>query len=97
MNGIDLITRERKKQIAKGYNSKHDEEHDDGSLVTAACTIALNNPISTNAPGWAWQLINKHPNKLDRLAIAGALIAAEIDRVLGEMGKEDALREAGIL
>lgn len=97
MNGIELIAEEREKQRAKGYTEEHDKnDHDDGSLAGAACAIALDTPISCG-PKWAWQLRDKHSNRLKRLTIAGALITAEIDRVLAEQGQEDALTKAGIL
>lgn len=81
----------------KGYTNEHDDEHDVGELGLAAALYALpygyemgNEPLITQD-----DFINLHitletgcdfilppePDKFRRLAKAGALIAAEIDRL----------------
>ncbi len=89
--GIKLIAAERNRQIRKkGYNEKHDAKHIDGQLSIAAACYALNKlPDGLNAMGpcfpWApeWDKREKHDRKRS-LVIAGALIAAELDRLLAE-------------
>ncbi len=87
--GIELIAEERQHQIQKGYDLAHDKEHNGRELSMVASTII--SPDQESAPwigsfpaDWeedaAWKLVNK-PYK-ERLIIAGALIAAELDRLL---------------
>jgi hypothetical protein len=85
--GIELIAEERQKQIAKWGNTEaHDVIHDSFELSRAAAAISYNAPEDINtliyAPDWAWELRVKYVNdNIKRLQIAGALIAAEIDRI----------------
>ena len=81
--GIELITQEREEQIKKhGWTMQHDEQtHDDGELQQIAMYILANGhdfPV-----GWE-KLESKIKTKtqIEKLTIAGALIAAEIDRLL---------------
>lgn len=71
--GSDLIATERQRQIdEEGYTSEHDAYHDDSSLVGAAVEYALE----------AARLIHGYPlSAVRNLVKAGALIAAEIDRL----------------
>lgn len=94
--GIELIAEERQEQIEKhGWSKDYDKKkHFEGSLVRAACAICydseLDNPANFSAPDWAWE-IREHKQrvyrghekeeKISRLKVAGALIAAEIDRL----------------
>lgn len=79
--GIELIAEEREKQINKGYTLKHDlTVNTVGCLQMAAEGTLLGNPGAFPAD---WDIksvehICKH-SKRDRLIIAGALIAAELD------------------
>jgi len=41
---VELIVRECKKQNAKGYTSKHDDQHTHGELVMASACYAMNRP-----------------------------------------------------
>ena len=86
MSGIDRITAERKRQIdVKGFDDSHDEGHFNRELASIAGEIVEhcahanhNNDLEYDA----WGILKKHkgdPVKL--LTIAGALIAAEIDRL----------------
>jgi len=95
-SGIDLITQERYEQVTKHHRTiaADKENNDEGQLVDAATTIALDVPPGLegayiqahgNHPpiGWdrdIWISMLKKPYK-ERLVIAGALIAAEIDRI----------------
>lgn len=96
--GIELISQERKEQIEKhGMTIKYDcEANSDGDLRRGA--IALlgyqgKSDILLMPGQWNLKIIQKMCCKgyKERLIIAGALIAAEIDRLQGEMepGFED--------
>ena len=78
MNGAALIAAERQRQInAEGYDPSHDDAHNDDSLAIAAVAYALSAP-----DWWPWGTESFKPgDRLRELAKAGALIAAEIDRL----------------
>jgi hypothetical protein len=95
MTGIELITQEREEQINKhGWSLKNDTDYLHNELIKAA--LFAINPEQFEWPFY-WhedfrnKIINK-PNAIERLKIAGALIAAEIDRIQlkGEI-KDDGL------
>lgn len=91
--GADLIVEERNRQITEeGWDKKHDAEHEIGVLAKAAVCYAL--PPLTRAdvspdigkPPFWWPFAKEwwKPTPKDRvreLVKAGALIAAEIDRI----------------
>lgn len=84
--GIELIAEERREQIEKhGFDLKFDLEFNSfAQLVDAAICILRQDRSDKMCPsGWdedSWNyMINK--GEIDRLTIAGALIAAEIDRL----------------
>ena len=91
MSGIQRMANERKRQLnEKGWSFKHDSQHTDGELVIAAAVAALESTDANviNADGETltdcWDIVAKHPGAGEycrRLEIAGALIAAEIDRM----------------
>lgn len=100
-DGAALIAAERLRQIlVKGYDAAHDDEHGDGSLLHAALLILLDetghtlsgvDPPDRNGP-WPDQLLLHVRKKyvgdaVQRLAIAGALVAAEMDRRLRERAR----------
>ena len=80
MSAIDDIAAERKRQITQeGWSPEHDDKHSDGSLRAAACCY-----IAPEMAGeiWPWGFDWWKPAGLRRnLVKAGALIAAEIDRI----------------
>jgi hypothetical protein len=89
--GVDLIRIERLRQISdEGYDSWHDRElHPNGELVEAAISYALQ-PFGLERADeavpalWPWNKSDWKPSPADRireLVKAGALIAAEIDRL----------------
>lgn len=90
-NGVGLIASERQRQIeSEGWDWSHDDDHGDGELAMAAACYATPRQIYVAAgPGafrdpWPWRREWDKRQKHDRfrqLAIAGALIAAEIDRL----------------
>ncbi len=88
--GIELIADERKRQIeVEGWTAEHDAEHTHGELAQAACCYA--DPYrkadgTPNSSWWPtlWSLDWWKPtpnNRIRELVKAGALIAAEIDRL----------------
>ena len=87
MSGIELIAKERKEQIEKhGRTIESDVEiNQRGELSAAAATLISASGIRFKVIpiGWdnfLWKKMCDKPYK-DRLIIAGALIAAEIDRI----------------
>ena len=95
--GIELIAEERQRQIEKeGWTAEHDAEHKNGELADAAACYAMsaekrdkyaswNIVKSFKFPRWwPWDSNWWKPTPEDRvreLQKAGALIAAEIDRL----------------
>ena len=81
--GIEIIAEERKRQISsEGWSMTHDLGHNDGELAIAASCYALPSQFSRKT-FWLFEKDSFKPSK-DRirdLAKAGALIAAEIDRL----------------
>jgi len=94
--GVRLIADERDRQInQEGWSEAHDDEHAAGTMVWAAIAYAASaiglevRRLTRRAMSevyadlWPWQpdmdKRDKH-NAIRKLAIAGALIAAEIDR-----------------
>ncbi len=85
--GIELIAKERQEQIEKhGRTLAHDKEINiNGELLIAARRLIARSDGAYPTPpnGWdktIWDKMLAKSHK-DRLIIAGALIAAEIDRL----------------
>lgn len=84
--GIELITEERLEQIEKhGWDLKHDADYNQNQLIKAALFC-----ISPENFEWPYYW-HEHfrakillKNRVNQLRVAGALIAAEIDRIHGE-------------
>lgn len=86
MNGVKLIERERVRQVVdEGWDAEHDAKHTDGELRAAAICYALG-----NTQFWPedWDKAYWKPTRdpVRDLTKAGALIAAEIDRLLRQQG-----------
>lgn len=91
MTGAELIAEERARQVAKeGWDAKHDDEHCNGELAAAAACYAINAANGKMAgyqdsqppPWWPWDDEWWKPKDRKRdLVRAGALIAAELDRM----------------
>lgn len=88
--GIALIASERVRQIAgEGFTHAHDDAHTDGSIELAAeCYIHYGGEIHRYPAGmppslWPWEAKAWKPSEDHTLNLikAGALIAAEIDRI----------------
>lgn len=94
MNGVDLIAAERQRQIdAEGWTPEHDDTHTHLELAKAGATYALYagfGPwVTPYAPlTWPWELgelkLSPSRDRVRDLVKAGALIAAEIDRLQRE-------------
>jgi len=96
MTGIERIAAERKRQIeVEGWTAEHDDGYGDEQIATVAACYAL--PISEREHRfcnmsmpllwylWPWERKCWKPtpdNRIRELEKAGALIAAEIDRLL---------------
>jgi hypothetical protein len=77
-SGVDLIAAERARQVsAEGWTAEHDDGHTHGELAAAAAAYAW-----PYAPAlWPWGDGFKPTSRERDLVRAGALIAAEIDRL----------------
>jgi len=92
-SGIEVIARERERQIRKGFDAEHDNGHDGFELTRAAMSYAAvvaspdeSSPEmcqSRSTDDWPWEDTDWNPSNdpIRNLARAGALIAAEIDRL----------------
>lgn len=77
-NGVKLIEAERVRQIAEeGYDIHHDDGHVEHELRCAAISYIAGH-TQFWPDGWEW----KPRDELTNLVRAGALVAAEIDRLL---------------
>lgn len=93
-NGIDLIAAERRRQFAvEGWTPEHDDEHSYGALAMAAAVYAMPDWERSASAGnhttflsrlWPgdWEFKPTPADRAGELTKAGALIAAEIDRLL---------------
>jgi hypothetical protein len=84
MNGVESIAAERKRQIEEeGWTPEHDAQHDRCELSAAAACYAHFGWVKPRTPTeWPWDACWWKPTTYRRdLVKAGALIAAEIDRV----------------
>lgn len=83
--GIELIAAERERQIQEEkWTSEHDDKHISEELAEAAAFYALPDKYGELLSFWPWHPDWNKKRKFDRkrqLAIAGALLAAEIDRL----------------
>lgn len=85
--GIELIAEERQRQIEKGWSLGHDQRHGNGELLKAAETYITPEHYDNGCPTRReklWPFNTKFKggeSRIDELVKAGALIAAEIDRL----------------
>lgn len=93
MTGVEMIAAERERQInEKGWTTEHDDQHDDGSLLEFAdmllqATATASGPDDVDDEPDSWvpdavrHVLERHRDPVERLRIASALVAAEIDRI----------------
>jgi hypothetical protein len=80
---IELIADERQRQVVLAWTPEHDDDHTDESLRVNAARLAVKGTdavVIDQANRCVWNCVNE-PDKVRQLVIAGALIAAEIDRL----------------
>lgn len=86
--GAELIAAERRRQVeAEGWTPEHDAEHTEGDLIEAAIAYAVEaapTPLAPEGWPWPWHADYWKPtaDPARNLIKAGALIAAELDRLL---------------
>lgn len=94
---IIAAERQRQVEV-EGYRFAHDDQHDEGELAIAAACYAASSAnsqlfIDNTGAGESNAMVDPWPfekeldkrlkhNRIKKLAIAGALIAAELDRLL---------------
>lgn len=99
--GVELIAQERQSQLNKHNRTpEHDDGHRLGQLAIAAATLCVvgtdatvddpEGDFGTGDDPWGLEFKLKDDN-IHRLKVAGALIAAEIDRLIrnGESSDDD--------
>lgn len=92
--GLALIAKERKRQITQeSWSAEHDDGHTDGALARAASCYAMTPKLREyTVPGFSnfferyWPFEREYwkptpDNRIRELVKAGALVAAEIDRL----------------
>ena len=84
--GVELIAEERKRQIeVEKWDEEHDDKHSKGEIANAARCYAIPGVKSwwTTGLDWPWNVSWWKPSDdpIRNLTKAGALIAAEIDRL----------------
>lgn len=79
--GIELIAKEREEQTNKhGYNTESDKQYDKGELLDFSISLITLNIDDYPFNQTLYRYYKQKPRK-EQLAIAGALIAAELDRL----------------
>ena len=98
-----MIVVERLRQVeGEGYTAEHDTQWNKNQMIEAAISYAIagteRNEVITDEGEtvyidslWPWRLLHFKPKEdpIRNLVVAGALIAAEIDRLLRLRAKED--------
>lgn len=82
--GFALIAEERLRQITdEGWTPDHDDQYDEGELVVAAIHYTARDYFVGVSDPWPWHESWWKPSDdpIRNLVKAGALIAAEIDRL----------------
>lgn len=92
--GIELIAEERQRQIEEeGWTLEHDKQWKHGELAEAAACYAslLDRPSTDIEEVWPFDMTWWKPSqdRIRELQKAGALIAAEIDRLLKQQSNDE--------
>jgi hypothetical protein len=88
---LEMIAAERQAQLAMGYDAKHDDGHSSGELAAVAACFALGSteirsgeetgePRNLWPAEWSPEILAEN-TRMRQLVVAGALIAAEIERL----------------
>lgn len=86
---LQMVAAERKRQVAKGYDAKHDDGHQEMEMVCAAIAFLkaayAHDSFQEDASDmWPWEegapVVERHDNGTDNLVKAAAMIVAEIER-----------------
>ena len=93
-----IAAERKRQKNEEGFDAEHDSQHDEGQLAWAACYYAMPRKISRKCgarvcdiypnrffqeANWDWDWAKREgKSSLRCLEIAGALLAAEIDRRL---------------
>ena len=83
MTGIKLIAQERAEQLEKhGWSLERDDHYTDGELKKAALYLLTGDEYFW-PESWSMEWLDTFNQKteIEQLKIAGALLAAEIDRI----------------
>lgn len=93
--GVARIAAERRRQVEEeGWTADHDALHRGEELAMAATCYAMppharwDHRLRWLWP-WTWRYYKPGPTRVRELTKAGALIAAEIDRLLAEAVAEE--------
>ena len=87
MTGAELIAQERERQISKeGYTTEHDDEYNYVGQMSQAAVCYIEQNLDDDKDGlgnwpWDWRTWNPSEDPIRNLVKAGALIAAEIDKM----------------
>ena len=88
--GIRLIAEERRRQIqVEGFGDEHDDQHKDNELLEAADSYLL----QARLPPWDASRWKPKDRRAD-LVRAGALIAAELDRMARQEKRAKQVQQA---
>lgn len=101
MTGVERIAAERQRQIeVEGWTPEHDDEHNNRELAKAAACYAVGTDRFKSIGGevvavWPWEDRWWKPSDdpIRNLEKAGALIAAEIDRLQRKQTLDNELNE----
>lgn len=88
VTGVELIAKERQRQIEEeGFTAGHDDNYPSNALAYAALCYLVPDAPETVMTWWPWSWDWWKPrDRLSNLVRAGALIAAEIDRLKRQEG-----------
>lgn len=87
MSAIEMIQAERARQISKGFDAAHDDQHEGAELVCASDAYLLARRGGDEAKAWGeavwpWDDESFHPkaSEIENIVIAAAFLVAEIER-----------------
>lgn len=74
---VNAVACERRKQVLKGYDAAHDDEHDNGELAFAASALAMDSDGL-----WPWGRTGfPAGTRREQLVKAAAMLVADIERI----------------